>query len=95
MPVGLRLKFEGGTQEQYDAIHSHMDIDGNPPQGLIFHSAGPIDDGWGVIDFWESRDAFDSFAQSRLRPASQELGDRGMPAPPDIKEFPVHHVTKP
>ncbi len=95
MAVGLRLKFDGGTQEQYDAIHSQMDVDGDPPEGLIFHSAGPIEGGWGVIDFWESREAFDSFAQSRLQPTSQELGDRGMPGPPDIKEFPVHHFTKP
>jgi len=95
MAVGLRLKFDGGTQEQYETVHSHMGVDDNPPEGLIFHSAGPIDEGWGVIDFWESRDAFDRFAQSRLQPAIQELGDRAMPGPPDIKEFPVHNFTKP
>ncbi len=95
MAVGLRLKFDGGTQGQYDAVHSHMNVDQNPPEGLIFHSAGPIDGGLGVIDFWESREAFDRFAQSRLQTAMQELGDRGMPGPPDIKEFPVHHLTKP
>ena len=43
MAVGLRLKFDGGTKEQYDAIHSQMDVDGDPPEGLIFHSAGPIE----------------------------------------------------
>jgi len=94
MAVGLRLKFDGGTQEQYEAIHSQMDVDGNPPTGLVFHSAGPIENGWGVIDFWESREAFDRFAQSRLQPALQELGDQAMQGPPDIKEFPVHHFTK-
>lgn len=95
MPVGIRLKFNGGTQEQYDTVHSHMHVDENPPAGLIFHSAGPIDGGWGVLDFWESRDAFDRFASERLSPGSQELGDRGMPGPPDIHEFPVHNITKP
>ncbi|HYM46208.1 MAG TPA: hypothetical protein VES65_08635 [Solirubrobacteraceae bacterium] len=95
MTVGLRLKFSGATQQQYDAIHGHMGIDSNPPEGLIFHSAGPIEDGWGVIDFWESREAFDRFASGRLQPATQELGDRAFPAPPDIKEFSVHHITKP
>ena len=95
MAIGLRLKFDGGTQDQYDAIHSHMDVDKNPPEGLVFHSAGPIDGGWGVIDFWESREAFDRFAQSRLQPAIQELGDRTMQSPPDIREFSVHHITKP
>ncbi|MGH2831614.1 MAG: hypothetical protein ACRDK2_02485 [Solirubrobacteraceae bacterium] len=95
MTVGLRLKFEGGTQEQYDAIHGQMDIDADPPEGLIFHSAGPIEGGWGVIDFWESRDAFDRFAGSRLQQAIQELGDSGFQGAPDIKEFEVHHISKP
>jgi hypothetical protein len=95
MAVGLRLKFDGGTQEQYDAIHGKLGIASDPPDGLIFHSAGPIDGGWGVIDFWESRGHFDSFAEGRLQPAMQELGDQAMPGPPDIKEFPVHNYEKP
>jgi len=93
MAVGIRVKLPGGTQEQYDTIHSHMNIDGDPPAGLIFHSAGPVDGGWGVIDFWESRQAFDTFTEGRLMPAMAELGDRAFPNPPDIKEFPVHHIT--
>ena len=48
-----------------------------------------------AIDVWESREAFDSFAQRQLMPAAQELGDRAFPSPPDIKEFPVHNFTKP
>ena len=95
MPVGIRMKFEGGTEEQYDTVHGHLDVDGNPPEGLILHSAGPIDGGWGVIDFWQSREAFDAFASKRLVPGIQELGDRGMPNPPDIREFAVHHITRP
>ena len=95
MAVGIRLKFAGGTQENYDTAHGVMEIDTDPPKGMIVHSAGPVDGGWGVIDFWESRDAFDRFAQGRLQPAIQELGDQAPPGPPDIKEFPVHHFTKP
>jgi hypothetical protein len=34
MPVGIRAKFSGGTQEQYDAIHSHMNVDADPPEGV-------------------------------------------------------------
>ena len=95
MAIGLRLKFDGGKQEQYEAVHGHMGVDENPPEGLIFHSAGPIEGGWGVIDFWESREAFDRFLQGRLGPALQEVGDRAFAGPPDIKEFPVHNITKP
>jgi hypothetical protein len=95
MAIGLRLKFTGGTQEQYDAAHQHMGIDADPPEGLIFHAGGPIEEGWGVIDFWQSREHFDRFRETRLGPAMQELGDKAPPGPPDIKEFPVHRFTKP
>src|ERR1019366_881678 len=52
MAIGLRLKVSGGTQQNY-AAHGIMDMESDPPKGMIFHSAGPIDGGWGVIDFWE------------------------------------------
>jgi hypothetical protein len=95
VPIGLRAKFENGTQEQYDAIHRRMQVDSNPPEGMIFHMAGPIEGGWGVIDVWESRDHFDRFFESRQQPAIGELGERTFQTPPEIKEFPVHHFTKP
>ncbi len=96
MAIGLRMKFPEGTQEQYLAVHDHLDSENRPPQGLIFHSSGPIDGGWGVLDFWHSRNAFDQFAQTRLMPAIAELGaSRAFPEPPDIKEFPVHNYTTP
>ncbi len=95
MAVGLMITFHGGTEDQYRAVHSHMRVDQNPPEGMIFHSAGPIDGGWRVIDFWESRAAFDRFLESGFGPAAQELGDRTFTRPPDIDEFPVHNITKP
>ncbi len=95
MAVGLRLKFEDATQEQYEAVHGHMNIENDPPEGLIFHMAGPIDEGWGVIDCWESRHHFDTFFQNRLGPAVAELGDRAPANQPDIKQFEVFNYFKP
>jgi hypothetical protein len=95
MAIGLRIKFEGGTQDQYEAVNAQLDVEANPPEGLIFHAAGPIDDGWGILDFWESREHFDRFFESRIGPAMQELGDRAPQGPPEIKEFPVHNIIKP
>jgi hypothetical protein len=94
MAVGLRIKFAGGTEDQYRAVHSTMNVEEDPPEGMIFHSAGPIDDGWGVIDFWESREDFDRFMESRLGPAVGELGDRAFAGQPDIKQFPVANITR-
>ena len=95
MAVGIRLKFDGGKQEQYETVHRSMNVDSDPPEGMIFHCAGPIDAGWGVIDVWESREAFDRFVGSRLMPAVQAAGDGAFPSPPDVKEFPVHNYSKP
>jgi hypothetical protein len=94
MAVGLRIKFAEGTQEQYESVNAQMGVEENPPDGLIFHAAGPIEGGWGVIDFWESRGHFDAFQANRLGPAIQELGDRAPQGPPDIKEFPVANYIK-
>jgi len=87
MAVGIRIKMEGVTADQFGVIEQSVDPDGNPPDGLIFHASGPIEGGWGVIDFWESREKFDRFSEERIGPAAATAG---MSAPPDIREFPVH-----
>jgi hypothetical protein len=89
MAIGIRIKFAGIDQETFDKVNAKVDPDGNPPDGLLFHASGPIDGGWGVIDFWESREQFDRFGEERIGPSvGAVLGDS---APqPDIHEFPVH-----
>ena len=61
MAIGIRIKLAGITEEQFDAVNKHVDPAGDPARGLLFHASGPIDEGWGVIDFWESRQHFDAF----------------------------------
>jgi hypothetical protein len=87
MAVGIRIKLEGVDAEQFDVVERSVDPDGNPPDGLIFHASGPIDGGWGVIDFWESREQFDRFAEERI---GRAVAAAGVSAQPDIREFPVH-----
>ncbi len=95
MAIGLWIRFEGGTQDQYDAVNAEMGVEQNPPEGLIFHAGSPMEEGnWSVIDFWESREQFDRFQQERLGPAVQALGDKAPPNPPTIKEFPVYNYIK-
>ena len=49
MAVGIRLKFAGGTQEQYQAVHDTVNASSplGRADGLLVHSAGPIDGGLG------------------------------------------------
>ena len=52
MAIGIRIKFAGIGQEEYDKVNDRVDPASDPPKGLLFHASGPIDGGWGVIDFW-------------------------------------------
>jgi len=90
MAVGIRIKLAGITQEQFDHVHDQVNPDRTPPKGLLVHASGPIDGGWGIIDFWESRADFDAFA-SRIVEGMTAAGIEPQ-GPPDIKEFPVHEM---
>jgi hypothetical protein len=87
MAVGIRIKLAGVDQATFDDIERAVDPAGNQPDGLIFHASGPIEGGWGVLDFWQSRAHFDRFAQERIGPA---VAAGGVPVEPEIHEFPVH-----
>lgn len=94
MAIGIRIKLAGVKQEQFDEVDKHVRDSGDVPKGLLFHSSGPIDEGWGVIDFWESRADFDAFFGSRVQDAVKAAGVE-MQGPPDVKEFPVHETWQP
>ena len=91
--IGIRIKLPGITQEQFDAAHDQINPERTPPAGLVFHSSGPIDGGWGIIDFWDSRADFDAF-QSRIQEGMEAAGVAPTGAP-DVKEFPVHETIRP
>lgn len=92
MPIGVRIKLPGISQEQFDKAHDHINPDRVPPKGLIFHASGPIDGGWGVIDFWETREDFEAF-QAKI-PEGMAAAGVTPQGPPDVKEFPVHETIQ-
>ena len=90
MAIGIRIKLPGITQEQFDTVHDQINPERIAPDGLIFHASGPIDGGWGIIDFWETREAFEAF-QEKI-PAGMAAAGVEPQGPPDVKEFPVHET---
>ena len=89
MAIGIRGKLAGVTAEQFEAMDAAVGSD--PPDGLIFHASGPIEGGWQVLDFWESREQFDRFITEHVAPVMAQSGA----APPEITEFEVHEYLKP
>ena len=88
MAMSMIATVKGGTLEQYDRVSSRI-ITVDPPVGLLHHVCVPIDDGFMVIETWESEKALEDFTTSdRFR---TEIGASGMPQP-DMQIRKVHHM---
>jgi hypothetical protein len=82
MAVGLVMTFQGLGAQRYDAIMRELGLTaggGNWPDGIISHAAGATQDGWCVVDVWESQERFDRFLNGRLRPAFDATGGQQEP----------------
>ena len=73
-----------------------MDVDTNPPQGLIVPAAGEVDGKW-RSDVWESQADYERFREERLMPAViQTMGEVAAAAgPPPQESFEVKHIVNP
>lgn len=73
--------FEGGTQEQYEAVLDAAHPGGALPKGQTYHAAGPTDGGWLVVAAWESKADNDEFIANTLIPALGSV-ENGFAGPP-------------
>ena len=74
MAIGFIFNNLGQTQEQYDAAVEQLNLEESLPEGWIFHAAGPTEDGWRVVEVWESQEAADAYFQGRLGQVLQNVG---------------------
>jgi hypothetical protein len=95
MPEILMLEFDGLGHEEYAAVNNILGIDmesgeGPWPDGLITHLAGPKQDGWVVLEVWESQAQQEAFMNERLGAALAE-GGAGAPARVEWAGVAAHH----
>jgi hypothetical protein len=74
--VAVVMDFEGGTLDQYDQVVQAMGLTrgGPTPPNALFHWVTETDSGLRVTDVWETREAFDAFAQEQIGPQTQTVG---------------------
>lgn len=81
--AGIVVHFNGSgmTAAQYDQILVELEkVTTFPPAGQIAHACYKTDDGYKVLDVWESAAAFNTFGE-KLMPILQKLGiNAGQPA---------------
>jgi hypothetical protein len=71
MAVAFIFEVPGAGQEQYDAVMEKL---GPSVPGRLYHAAGPYEEGWMVIDIWESQEAFEAFLAEKLLPVARRVG---------------------
>jgi len=79
MAIGVIFEIPGVTREQYEVSAKKVwKGPGNkladwPVEGVLAHMAGPMPNGWRVVDVWESEAAFERFGKV-LGPIMKESG---------------------
>ncbi len=77
--------------EKYDEVISRLEARGlGHPAGRLSHVAARKDDGYMVVDVWESQEHLDLFAQT-LVPLILETGG----TTPHLQVHPIHNAVKP
>jgi hypothetical protein len=75
MAIVMHNEQASSTLEQYDEVIRRLEAAGHgAPPGRLHHCAFAHDDGsLGVVDIWESREAFEEFGKT-LMPIFGEIG---------------------
>src|SRR6266542_2905334 len=88
MAIAVLVEWDGVTPEQYDEMIRRMNVGGVSLPGGIFHVAGPTENGWRVVDVWESEEVLRTFVEGTLMPL---LKDMKLP-PPQVSPWPAYNT---
>ena len=79
--------------EAYDQLHAQVLAAqaGRPARGLLVHFARPTEQGFQVVEVWESKSDSDEFVEQVVNPVMERFA-AGSPPPPEpvVEEFEVH-----
>ena len=88
--IAVLFESPGGTQEQYDASTKKLKEAGVVTvKGLLYHIAGPTENGWCVVEVWKSQEDMDAYSRDHIGKVLQEVG---VPKP-EMHQFSVYNIT--
>jgi hypothetical protein len=75
----IMQRFDGVTAEQYDELRRIVGWERDVPEGMTFHVASFGDNTLQMTDVWDSAAQFETFVQTRIVPALEQVGITTMP----------------
>ena len=89
--MAIGMIFDGQiTQAQYDQVSNEVAPGNTLPAGMLYHAGGPSENGWCVIEVWESKESAQRFFDERLGQALQKAQISVQP-----RFFEVVNIMKP
>ena len=88
--VAVIIDIHEGNEEIYERLVPGLFPDGMLPEGWMVHIAGPIEDGWRIVNVVPSQEQFEAFAREKLNPATAKEGEET----PRLTFFPVHRLIR-
>src|SRR6476469_8387824 len=88
---------DGVPAEMLDAVSKEMDVESNPPAGLVIHVHYSRDGRAQISDVWDSEEDYVKFRDARLIPAMMKVAEqRGMQLqpPPEPVFLPVQGIVR-
>jgi hypothetical protein len=94
MAIGVLTEIDEGTLDQYDQVNERLQVQSDPPAGMIVHTAGGKEGGgFRIFDVWESREDFERFQEERLGPiVTDVVGEDARPSRQDV--YDLHDFVK-
>jgi heme-degrading monooxygenase HmoA len=89
MAVTMDLRMPSEAEKLYDPLNRELGVGKDKlPEGLIHHFATRTKDGFNIFEVWDSREAFDRFANDRLLPALKKLvGEQALQIQPTFGQL--------
>ena len=90
MAITVIFELPRMSAAQYDRALKQLEAKGEgAPKGRLYHVASPSQDGWYVLDVWDSPENLDRFGKV-LMPILSGVGVQ----PPVPKVLPTHNIIK-
>jgi len=79
MATVIAMHWPEVTGEKYQEVRELVGWERDQPPGGRLHVAWLADDGFRVVDVWDTPEQFQNFVETRLVPGTQQIGVQGQP----------------
>jgi hypothetical protein len=92
MAVILFMRVPELTSKRYGDVVAALELDANPPAGMILHVASEAVGAVNIFEVWQTPEAAESYVERRLRPA---LASNGVKEPLSYRLEPMRNLFSP